>query len=225
MRKNIGKLKLFLTKIIPFIPLANEVIIKLDVIITTDEAKKAHEEAPFFGRRKIRKIIDPIWDKLSFVEIDTIGDDAYRARRVHNNCRSGSNPQKLTITIWDGISDTQIRAATNVDQARRANNDSRPGSKAEKDSVIKWDELSLKQVSDANTIDEIKRASVYSRPGSKAEKDSHPKQDKILLKLISEAKTVTEVQVISRNYLPFGNEKIKEAANKKIQELSKNKDY
>ena len=196
----------------------------VDEITNIYQARDVYENMSFFCSHKTRKIIAAKWDDFSSIELAII-TTADQARKAYRNSRPNSKTRKIIAPKWDELSFIEIDSAKTVEQARRACHDSRPGSKAEKKSIIKWDELSLKQVSNANTIDDIKRANVYSRTGSKAEKDSYFKQDKILLKLISEAKAVTDIQVISRNYLSFGNEKIKEAINKKIEELSNNKDF
>lgn len=217
-KKSIGKLKLFLTKIIPFIPLADEIISELN-FITAEEAKKAYEELPFLGRRKIKKIIVTHWDNLSFLEFSTI-TTADEARKAFRNSRPGSKIREIIAISWDKLSFDEIDNAKTVDQARRANRDSRPGSEAEKVSIIKWDELSLKQVFNANTIDEIRTAIIFSRSGSKAEKIGKQKEGRILLELISKAKTRAETQEIRRNYVYSSNEKINEAIKNKIDELS-----
>lgn len=219
MRKNIGKLKLFLTKIIPFVPLADEIIINLN-FITADEAQKTYEELPFLGRRKISKIIAVNWDNLSSIEF-TIITTADEARKAYRNSRPGSKIKETIAIKWEELSFIEINAAKTVDQARRANHDSPQDSKAQKASIIKWDELSLKDILAANTIDEIRRAITFSRSGSKAEKIGKNKKEKILLELISKAKTITEVQDIRRNYVFFGNEKVNEAINLKIELFKK----
>ena len=211
------KIKILLIKIKNVLVGTNQ---NVDMITNIYQAREAYEKTPFFSGRKIRKIVAVVWDNFSSIEFTTV-TTADQARKAYRNSRPDSKIRKIIAFKWDDLSFIEINAAKTVNQVKRANHDSRPGSKAEKVSIIKWDELSLKQVSDANTIDEIRRVNIYSRPGSKAEKDSHIKQDKILLKLISEAKTVAEVQGISRNYLLSSNEKIKEAIDKKIEELSK----
>lgn len=220
MKKNsIGNLKLFLNKIIPFIPLADEIISELN-FITAGEAQKAYEELPFLGRRKIKKIIAVNWDNLSSIEF-TIITTADEARKAFRNSRPGSKIRETIATKWDELSLVEIDNAKTVDQARRANRDSRPGSESEKVSIIKWDELSLKQVFNANTIDEIRTAIIFSRSGSKAEKIGKQKEEKILLELISKTNTVAEVQEIRRSYVTSSNEKVNEAIKNKIDELSR----
>lgn len=219
MKKNsIGKLKLFLTKIIPFIPLADEIITELN-FVTAEEAQKAYEELPFLGRRKIRKIIVIHWDNLSFLELATI-TTADEARKAFRNSRPGSKIREIIAISWDKLSFDEIDNAKTVDQIRRANRDSRPGSESEKISITKWDELSLKQVFDANTIDEIRTAITFSRSGSKAEKIGKQKEERILLELIKETNTIAGIQGIRRNYVTSSNEKVNEAVKNKIDKLS-----
>lgn len=219
MKKNrIGKLKLFLIKIIPLVPLADEIITKLN-FATAEEAKRAYEEIPFWGRRKIRKVIASNWDNLSFIEFTTI-TCADEARKTYRNSRPDSKIREIIAIKWEELSFIEIKAAKTVDQVKRANRDSQPGSKAEKFSVTKWDDLSLKQVLEVNTIDEIRRSINFSRPNSKAEKIGKNKEDKILLELISKTQNVTEVQEIRRSYVFSGNERINNAIKKKIEELS-----
>ncbi|MDD4135559.1 MAG: hypothetical protein PHN66_00645 [Candidatus Shapirobacteria bacterium] len=149
MKKNsIGKLKLFLTKIIPFIPIPNEVISELN-FTSADEARKAYRNSR--SGSKIRKIIAISWDKLSFNEIDNT-KTVDQIRRANRDSRPGSEAEKVSTTKWDELSLKQVFDANTIDEIRTAITFSRSGSKAEKIGKQKEERILLELIKETNTI-------------------------------------------------------------------------